>query len=382
MEARETVDVEDQPRIRLHMPVDVKSLALAVIAVLMSIYLIKWAAEVLIPIMLGVLVSYALSPVVDRLERWRINRGLASGVVLILLVAGIARIAYTLSGDVTALAQTLPDAAAKLERLMADRGSGKDSPIDIVQRTAQRLEQAAASAASAPVVQQPRGVQRVQIEKPRFNVHDYLWSGTMGLLNMLGQAVMVVFIAFFLLASGKGFRKKLVKLAGPKLSQKKVTVQALEEISGQIQRYLLVQVFTSVLVGVATWVAFAMLGLEQAAVLGVASAALNLVPYAGALVITAVSMLVAFMQSGTIEMALATGGASIVIHGIVGHVVTPWLTSRASRINPVVVFVGVLIWGWLWGLWGLLLGVPILMVIKAVCDRVEDLAAIAELLES
>ena len=113
---------------------------------------------------------------------------------------------------------------------------------------------------------------------------------------------------------------------------------------------------------------------------GVAAAVLNLVPYAGSLVVTAGSALVAFLQFGTLDMALGVGGASLSVHSVVGNLLTPWLTSRTSSLSPVVVFVSVLAWGWLWGLWGLLLGIPVMMAVKAVCDRVEDLKAIGELL--
>ena len=174
----------------------------------------------------------------------------------------------------------------------------------------------------------------------------------------------------------------MAKLAGPKLSQKRITVEALDEITEQIKRYLLVQLVTSVIVGVATWLAFVWIGLEHAAVWGVVAGVTNLIPYIGAVIVGAGSALVGFMQFGTIQMALLVGGVSFVIHSIVGYLLTPWLTSRASRMNAVTVFIGVLAWGWLWGLWGLLLGVPILMAVKAVCDRVEDLKPIGELLGS
>jgi len=92
------------------------------------------------------------------------------------------------------------------------------------------------------------------------------------------------------------------------------------------------------------------------------------------------SSVVALLQFGTLHMAVAVGSVSIVMHVISGYILTPWLTSRTSRLNAVVVFIGVLAWGWLWGVWGLLLGTPILMALKAICDRVDDLKAIGELL--
>ncbi len=220
----------------------------------------------------------------------------------------------------------------------------------------------------------------MQIEKSRFDIRDYFWSGTIGLIQTLGQAAMVALIAFFLIASGDRFRRKVVKLAGPSLQHKRITLQALDQIHDQIQRYMLVQLFTSVLVGLATWLCFLALGLENAAVWGVAAGLLDMVPYVGSMVIACASALIGFLQFGTLEMALLVSGASLAIHSMEAFLLTPWLTSRASKMNPVAIFVGVLAWGWLWGIWGLLLGVPILVVIKAVCDRTEGFKSVGELL--
>jgi predicted PurR-regulated permease PerM len=190
----------------------------------------------------------------------------------------------------------------------------------------------------------------------------------------------VTFLTYFLLLSGDTFRRKLVKITGPTLSEKKITVQALDEITQQIQRYLLVQLMASVVVGITTGLAFWAMGLEHAAVWGIAAGVLNLVPYIGSIVVTGAAGLVAFLQFGELNMALAVAGISLLINTIEGNLLVPVLTSRASRMNPVAVFIGVLGWGWLWGVWGLLLGIPILMVIKAVCDRVEHLKPIGEML--
>jgi predicted PurR-regulated permease PerM len=220
----------------------------------------------------------------------------------------------------------------------------------------------------------------VQIEKARFNVKDYVVTGAMGLAAAAGQAVVVVFGTFFLLASGDTFRRKMVKIAGPTFGQKKITLQALDEIDHQIQRYLMVQVFTSAVVGAATWLAFLWIGVENAGVWGVATFVLNFIPYIGGILVTVASGVIGFTQFGSIEMGLTVGGAAMVINSLEGYILTPWLTGRASRMNPVSVFVGVLAFGWLWGGWGLFLGVPILMVVKTICDRVEDLKPVGELL--
>ncbi|MDO9164519.1 MAG: AI-2E family transporter [Rhodoferax sp.] len=368
----------EPPRVLLHMPVDVRSVSLVVLATLASVFMLRWASAVFIPVMVGLLFSYGLSPVVDWLAHRRIPRALSAAVLVLGIVSGVGATLYSLSDDAGKLVESLPVAAQKLRQSVRALQGKQDNTLASMQKAASQLEQAAEEAnRGAPI---DRGVQRVQIEKPKFAIKDYLWSGTMGLLAMLGQIGMVALITFFLVASGDTFRRKLVKLAGPTLSRKKITLQALNEINDQIQRYMLVQLFTSVIVGVATWLCFLAVGLEQAAVWGIAAGVLNLVPYIGNVIITAGSAMVGFLQFGTLEMALLVAGISLVINSIEGFLLTPWLTSRASKMNPVAIFVGVLAWGWLWGAWGLLLGVPILMVIKAICDRVEDLKPVGEFL--
>jgi len=366
-------------RVHLHMPIDVRSASLAMIALLASVYTLHWASAVFIPLLLGLMFSYALSPAVDRLQRWHIPRALGAAALLIVAVSGIGWMAYSLNDDATALVESLPDAAQKLGQAVRSARGAPEGAIEKVQRAAAKIEQVAEESGSA-APPAGKGVTRVQIERPHFNIKDYLWSGTLGLVGFTGQAMVVFFITYFLATSGDSFRRKMVRIAGPTFSQKKITLQALDEITAQIRRYLMVQLFTSVLVGMATWVAFAWIGLEHAAVWGVAAAVLNLVPYIGSIVVSGGAALVGFLQFGTLGMAALIGGVSLGIHTLSGNLLTPWLTSRTSRMNPVVIFVGVLAWGWLWGIWGLLLGAPLLMVAKSVCDRVDDLKPIGELL--
>ncbi|MEO7129079.1 MAG: AI-2E family transporter [Rhodoferax sp.] len=366
-------------RVLLHMPVDVRSLSLVVLALLGSVFVLRWASAVFIPLLLGLLFSYALSPIVDWMQRWHVPRALGAAVLLFSIVGGVGSAAYSLGGDAVSLIQSLPIAAQKLRQSMRESSRTSPGALAKVQKAATQLEKAADDSNAAKPAVSP-GVTRVQVEPAKFNIKDYLWSGTLGLVGLMGQMLVVMFITYFLMASGDVFRRKLVKVAGPTFSKKKITLQALDEITGQIQRYLLVQLFTSVLVGLATWLAFWWLGLNDAAVWGIVAGVLNLIPYIGSIVVAAAAAMVSFLQFGTFEMAVLVALVSFVIHSIEGYGLTPWLTSRASSMNPVAIFVGVLAWGWLWGVWGLLLGVPILMVIKAVCDRVDDLKPVGEFL--
>jgi predicted PurR-regulated permease PerM len=368
----------EPPRVMLHMPVDVRSVSLVVLATLASLFVLRWASAVFIPVMMGLLFSYGLSPVVDWLERYRIPRVFSAAILVLGIVFGVASTAYSLSDDASKLVESLPVAVQKLRDSVEALHGKSDSTLTVVQKVVSQVEKSTEQTnRDVPV---SRGVQRVQLERQKFDIKDHLWTGTMGLLAMLGQIVIVTLITFFLMTSGDTFRRKLIKVAGTTLSSKKITLQALNEVHDQIQRYLLVQIFTSGLVGVATWLCFLAVGLEHAAVWGIAAGVLNLVPYIGSVVVTTGSVLVGFLQFGALNMALLVGGCSLGINCIEGLLLTPWLTSRASKMNPVAIFVGVLTWGWLWGAWGLLLGVPILMVIKAVCDRVDDLKPVGEFL--
>ena len=412
-------DKDEPARVLLHMPVDVRSFSLAVIAVLATIFALNWAKPILVPILLGVMFSYALTPVVERLHRWRIPRALAASAVLAAILAFLGWGTWALSDDAQALVATLPEVAQKVRRGLEGQGRNPaGSTIEKMQQAANELEQAAAAAAAAsgasatpasspassgstsrtrsggstttttttstPLPTTPGApggnVTRVVIEHPVFNLRDYLWSGTLGLFAFLGQLTVVVFVTLFLLASGDTFRRKMVKLAGPRLSQKRITIQALDEVSTHIQRYLLVQLATSIIVGVATGLAFFFIGLANAPVWGVVAGVTNLVPYVGAIVLGGASALVGFIQFDSLDKALVIGFASFAIHGVVGNVLTPWWTGRASRMSPFAVFIGVLAFGWLWGAVGLILGTPILMVVKTVCDRIDELKPVGEFL--
>ncbi len=379
---RTPVDPKGPPNVTLHMePPAARNVALVVLVVIASLAVLRWASGFFIPLMLGLVFSYALSPLVDGLQRHRIPRALSAGVLILGILGGMGAAVYSLSDDANELIASLPDAARKLrDSVNRQQKKNEETALETVQKAAAELQKAADAAGGGGAAPPVRGVSRVIVEKPRFDLRDHLWTGTLGVASMLGQTVMVTFLTFFMLVSGNTFRRKLVKIAGPGLAEKKLTVQALDEINAQMQRYLLVQLVASIGVGVATGICFAVLGLKHAAVWGVAAGVLNLVPYVGSIAVTAGAALVAFLQFGTMEMAFVVGGSSLLINTVEGYLLVPWATSRASSMNPVAVFIGVLAWGWMWGVWGLLLGIPILMAVKAVCDRVDHLKPVGELL--
>jgi predicted PurR-regulated permease PerM len=211
-------------------------------------------------------------------------------------------------------------------------------------------------------------------------VRDYVLMGTASFIVGMGQLVVVIALVYFLLVAGDSFRRTLIRISGDSLTKKKITVQILDQIDLQIQRYLLVQLVSSALLALLAWVAFAWIGLNNAVFWACLGGVLHLIPYAGPTALVVATALVAYVQFDTLQPVAIIVGITLALVGVIGFLLVPWLTQRVGRINTVIVFVALLFWGWLWGVWGLLLGVPIVMAIKAVCERVEDLRPISEFL--
>jgi len=347
------------------------------IAVGVTMYVLHWAREVFIPIVLSILISYALEPVVVWITRIRLPRAAAAAVVVTLVTGLLGYGIYSLSDDGAAIVAKLPAAARQFRRIM-ERDRDNAGAMQQVQRAAEELQKTADQAAVENPVS--KDVTRVQIEEPAINLRQYVSWGQAGAIAFAGQATLVFFFVFFLLASGDLFKRKFVKIAGPSLEKKRVTVQILDEINHQIARFLLVRVVTSLVVAAATWVAFRLVGLEQAALWALAAGVFNTIPYFGPVIVAGATAVVAFLQFGTIAMTVYVSGISLVITSLEGWVLTPWLTSRTARTNEVAVFIGLIFWTFVWGLWGTLLAVPMLVAVKAYCDRIDDLKPIGELL--
>lgn len=354
-----------------------RNFALYVIAACAAMAVLYWARAVFIPIVLSILISYALEPLVRSLTRIRVPRVLASAVIVTLLTGALGYTGYALSDDAAAIVAAVPEAATKLRQVLR-REQGEDGTIQQVQRAAEELQRTADEAAGTNPA--PRGVQRVQIEEPAIDIREYVMWGSAGAAAFAGEAMLIVFFVFFLLASGDLFKRKLVKIAGPSLERRKVTVQILDEINAQIERFLLVLLLASVIVGAASWIAFAIIGLEQAAFWALAAGVFNTIPYFGPVIVSLGTAIVAFLQFGTLSMAATVGAVALAITSIEGWLIMPLLARRVVRTNEIAVFVALIFWSFVWGVWGTLLAVPILVSVKAICDNIDDLKPIGELL--
>jgi predicted PurR-regulated permease PerM len=369
----------------IRMPVDVRSVSLTAIAVFVTILVLQLAQSVLIPIVLAVLISYALAPMVGSLARHHVPRAIGAAVAVCLVVGSLGVGVYTLSDETMSIVSTVPSAARRLRERVLTHRQMRGGALQQVQQAASELERTADAATKSADDLRPRApgntdVQRVQIVEPSFKASDYLWMGGVGLLGFLGQFTMILFLVYFLLVTGDLYKRKLVKIAGPTLSNKRVTLQILDDINAQIESFIKVQFLTSAVVAVATALVLWGFGLQNFAVWGLLAGIFNSIPYLGPVVITGGLGVVAFMQFDDLTRTAYVCGAALAITSLEGFLLTPALMSRAAQMNAVAIFVGLLFWSWIWGVWGTILAVPMLMMFKSIADHVEDLQPIGELL--
>lgn len=372
------VEPSVEPGTISRVPLDVRSAGVAALAGIGVLLFLKFAQEFFVPVVLGVLISYTLDPMVSWLERRSIPRALGAGILLAVLGGGAGFGIYTLRDDAVAVIEKLPAAAIKLRESM--RVTRREGPglIDKMQTAATEVEKTTTEAFGPGAAR--AGVTRVTVEDKPVNIGDYLWSGGSGVMAALSEAILVVFLVYFILITGDLFKRKLIKIAGPTVLRRKITMQILDQIDRQIARYMLVQVLIALPVGAISGLAFWWVGLEQAPVWGLASGLLSTIPYFGPAVLMGGLFTIGFLQFGTMLMGVYLAGLSLLITILEGSLLKPWLVGRAMRMNGPALFLGLMFWGWMWGIWGLLLAVPIIVMIKSVCDRVEDLKSIGELL--
>jgi predicted PurR-regulated permease PerM len=352
-----------------------QSPALTFIALLLAVAAIWSAQLILIPLVLGVLGSYALEPFQRRLVSWRLPAPLASALILITLLSGLIATGFAMRTQTAAFVSRLPAAAQRMRELLRDP-DGSPGAMVHVQQAAQELTKAADEPAPAAA----QGVPVVRLAQPEFRMGEFLWRGSLGAAGAIGQATIVLFMLFYFLSGGDIYKRKIVKIAGPSLTEKRITLEILNQISDQVSRFLLARVIISLIVGVATGAAFWAMGVAQPAMWGIGAGILNTIPYVGPCAVSAAAGIAGLMQFGTGSMAAVLALTSLGIAALEGSLVTPWLMGRASRMNPGAVFVALSFWGWIWGIWGLLLAVPIMMAIKAVCDHVDGWSGVSELL--
>jgi predicted PurR-regulated permease PerM len=360
-------------------------LSIAILASVALVFMLQWGQSVFIPLAIGILMAYALDPFVAILARARVPRMIGAGLVLLVFVAVLGLGIYSLTGQALQIVRQIPEAAQRIRERVTNREKKTGALVEVqkaateLQRTAEVASQQSETGSGKDP--KPGGsIQRVEIIEPAFDARSYLIWGGMNLVGATGQFAILVFLVYFFLITGDLYKRKIVKIAGPALWQKKLTVQILDDINHQISNFIRVQLFTSAVVAVATMVVLWFLGMQQYIIWGLLAGIFNSIPYLGPFLVSGGLSVVAFLQFDDVPKALTVAGAAFLITSLEGFLLTPALMSRAARMNPVAVFVGLLFWSWIWGIWGAVLAVPMLMMIKAVCDHIEDLQPVGELL--
>jgi predicted PurR-regulated permease PerM len=349
--------------------------ALIVLAVLAVCAAAKIAAPFLVPVVVGMLASYSLKPLVATLERLHIHRALGSAVVLLLLTGAVVGGIFLLRDDATSALAELPNAARKIRVAAHETARQPEGPMGHVRAAAAELNRAAAEAAGGgvPVV--------ISAPPPTPNaLQKWLSDQSAKALNVVVDIGLAGLVAYFLLAAGDTFRRKLAHLAGPTLAARRITVEILDEIDAQVQRYLMTMLIVNSLIGVATWGILLAFGVDHAGLWAIAAAVVHIIPYAGSALTIVATGIATFVQFDEIGRALLVAGLIGVAATLIGMGLSAWMLGRAFRMNAVAVFVSLLFFGWLWGGWGLLVGVPLLAIVKTTAESIPSLERLATLL--
>ena len=393
----------------LRVPVAARGVGIVILATVGLVWLLSWAQIFFVSLLLGILIAYTLNPLVNGLQWIKLPRLVATTVVMLGVLCALVFGAYSLRGQVQNVINQLPAASSKISAKLASLRYSQRRTMQKVQSAARVFESVTKPAAvtvtppppppppkpdadaeassdadakpdAAPAAAPLQPVQ-VVVEQPATNkLGGYLWAGSVGVMGFLAQATMVIFLVFFLLLNGDTFKRKLVRIAGPSLSNKKITVSILDDINRSIQRYMLMLLTTNVMVGLLSWLAFRLIGLDNAGAWAVLAGVLHVIPYLGPAVTAGVTGMAGFIQFDSLSTAALVASASLVVATLIGTFVTAWMTGRIARMNTAGVFISLLFWGWLWGLWGMLLSIPIIVIIKVISQQVEQLHPVAELL--
>ena len=352
--------------------IEIAVLTLAIVVVIAGA---RIAEPFLVPVITGILLSYTLRPLVAALERLHIGRVIGAALVIVVLAGLLSAIGYVIRDDVNAAVAELPAAARKLRLAAADAMRQPESPMTHMKAAAAELDRAAAEATG----------KRPPAPEPSTNnvagqLQTFVAEQSAKALIVLSEVLIAILLTFFLLAAGDTFRRKCASLAGVAFARRRITVEVLNEIDTQVQAYMVTLLVANVLIGLTTWAAMAALGLPNAGMWGVFAGVVHVIPYAGTAVTAAAVGVAMLLHSGSLTQAVLAAALVTGLAILIGMILTTWMQGRASRINPVAVFVGILFFGWLWGGWGLLLGVPILAVVKTIADRVEPLRPLSEFL--
>lgn len=355
--------IGEQENFRLRKRRDVRSIALNGLFLLAIFYTIYFMRSLLLPIILAVLLSYLLRPIVRAFVRIHLPAPFASALILLAVLAvigsGISYLAAPAAGWLAKAPYSFHQVQAKLLPL--------SQPMEKVAQASGEIEKLATPGP---------GAVKQTVEVQRHPITDLLIVRTP---EFIAGAALLMILLYFLLAYDGVFLGKLIKLT-PSLSDKKRAVVIATEIEGQISRYLFTVTMINLSLGAAVALAVGVLGLRNPLMWGAMVATLNFIPYLGALTGIVCLTLGAVLSFDSFSYALLFPGTYLVLAALEGNFVTPWIMGRSLTLNPVIILLSLTFWGWMWGIVGVILAVPILAAFKIFCTHVEPMQPVAEFL--
>jgi len=360
-----------------HIPSDSRGMTDIILATVATIFALYSAQKFFIPLFLGLILAVTLNPLVRFLERLKIPRVAGTTLVMAALLGGMVVATLSLRAQVEGILDQIPDATAKLSAALRDMAS-QGNTMARVQEAARELEKATDQAANGHTAQKPQT--RVVVQEQKSKLVNWLWTGSLGMFGLIGDTVMLLLLVVFLLLSGDTFKRKLMRISGPSLSKRKITAGILDDIDRSIQHYMLTLLVANIVLGLLTWIALRWIGLDNAGAWAVAAGILHFIPYLGPALTALATGMAAIMQFESFSMAVLVSVSSLAIATLVGVVLVTWMSGKMTKMNTTAVFVALLFWGWLWGVWGLLFAIPIMGMVKVFAERIEDLQPLAELL--
>lgn len=345
-------------------PFGVRSLSLTGLFLLAAFYTLFLARSFILPIVLALLLSFLLSPVVRFLHnKLRLPNGLAAALVVFGLLGGLGWGVYELAGPAYTWAEQAPRSLRRLERKLSDF----KKPVQTMSKATQQMEKMTQVGTGA----EPR---KVTVETE--SLGERMFSQA---TDIVAGGMVMFILLFFLLASGDMFLRKLIRVL-PSLSDKKRAVEIARQIETEVSAYLSTITMINIALGLAVWGILSLLGAPNPLLWGVLAAVTNYLPYLGAIAMIAVLTMVGFLSFDELGRALLVPGSFVALNILESYIVTPMVLGRRLTLNPVVIFLALTFWGWLWGITGALLAVPIMVVFKIFCDHSEPLASIGEFL--
>ena len=323
---------------------------------------VYFGRDFLLPVSLSFLFALVLSPVVRTIAKRGIPEWISAVVLVLILAATSASAIYSLSGPVSEWIDDSPRIAREVQGKIAVLRR----PVDAVADASKQVEELTET-------EDPRA-QRVVLSEP-----GLLSRAASGAAEVAAQIGVTLVLLLFLLSSGDMFYEKLVKSL-PTLSDKKRGLRIARAVEREVSRYLFTISLINLALGAAVGAAMYLIGMPNPVLWGVAAALLNFIPYLGALLGILLVGVVGLVSFDTIGMAVLPPLAYLALTALEGQIVTPLVIGRRLEMNPVAIFLAIAFWGWLWGLVGALIAVPLLVIVKVFADHVESLGALGQFL--